>query len=748
MGRAGKIARRTFLVGSAAIAGGVAFGVYAYRKPVANPLEGTLAEGTSTLNPYVVIDADGVTLITPRADVGQGATSIQAYLLAEELDIDPLTVRTTTGPASGAYYNGKVAAEGLPFAAWDKGMMAKAARTGGDAAAKFLGLHLTGGSTTVPDGYDRLRAAGASARETLKEAAARRLGIDRARLRTEDGAVIGPSGAPLPYAELAAEAAALDPVDAEPRDPSEWRHLGRPMRRTDIVAKSTGTFAYGGDIAIDGMVHATVVTNPVTGGGMAAYDATEALAMRGVSDVLPITDGIAVLADNDWRAMKAARAIRIDWGGATRQPATTDALWQAHADAFVEGNRDSRFADDGDVDAALDAATDAVQAEYRVPFLHHAPLEPATATILHTPERTDIWTATQVPTFVRDAVAAIAGQEADQVFLHNLASGGSFGHRLEDLWVRQTAEIAVQVPGVPVRMTWSREQDMTHGFLRPMAIARGRGTVGGGRVTAFDLSIAAQSVAESQMGRLGFPVAGPDTAIVAAAWDAPYALPDRRVTGYRVPAMVPVSSWRSVGASHNGFFHECLMEELIHAAGADPVEERLRLIHHAPTRGVLEAVAEMAGWDGPTSAEGVGRGVAVTFAFGVPCAQIIEVRDTEAGIRLERLWIAAEVGRVLDPVNIEAQLSGGALFGLGHAIHAEITFAEGVSQQRNYHDYDSLRMWQTPRVEVRALGTTGEIRGAGEPGLPAAAPALAAAIFAATGTRLREMPFARHVAFA
>ncbi len=748
MASLGKIARRTFLIGSAAIVGGVAFGVYAYRRPVANPLVGTLADGASTLNPYVIIDDTGVTLVTPRADVGQGATSIQAYLLAEELDIDPLTVRTTNGPASGAYYNGKVAAEGLPFAAWDAGFAAKAARTGGSVAGKFLGLHLTGGSTTVPDSYDRLRAAGASARETLKEAAAQRLGLDRAQLRTENGTVIDPSGLPLQYADLAAEAALLDPITAEPRDPSEWKHLGKPMRRTDMVAKSTGTQAYGGDLRLDGMIHATVVTNPVSGGGIASFDATEALAMRGVSDILPITDGLAVLADNDWRAMKAARALRIDWGGAARTPATTDAMWRAHADAFTDDARDSRFADDGDVDAAFDAATDTLTAEYRAPFLHHAPMEPANATILSTETRPDIWTATQIPTFVRDAVAAITGQEAEQVHLHNLASGGSFGHRLEDLWVRQAAEIAVKTPGVPVRMTWSREQDMTHGFLRPMALARGRGTVANGQVTSFDLSIAAQSVAESQMGRLGLPVAGPDTAIVAAAWDAPYALPDRRVSGYRVPVMVPVSSWRSVGASHNGFFHESLMDELIHAAGADPVEERLRLIHHAPTRGVLVAVAGMAGWNGPTPAEGVGRGVAVTFAFGVPCAQIVEVRDTEAGLKVERLWIAAEVGRVLDPVNIEAQLSGGALFGLGHAIHSEITFAEGVSQQTNYHHYESLRMWQTPQVEVRALGTTGEIRGAGEPGLPAAAPALAAAIFAATGTRLREMPFARHLVFA
>ncbi|WP_179378683.1 xanthine dehydrogenase family protein molybdopterin-binding subunit [Jannaschia marina] len=740
----GKIARRTFLIGSAAVAGGVAFGVYAYRKPVENPLLAELEPGETTLNPFVLIDADGVTLITPRGDVGQGAISIQTYLLAEELDVDPQTVRTSFGPASGAYYNGKVAAEGMPFAAWDAGFLSTQARKAAGPAGKFIGLHITGGSTTVPDMYDRLRAAGASARETLKLAAANRFTLTPEDLKTEGGQVLLPNGDAIPYADLAAEAAALDPVSVEPRAPESWTWLGKPARRTDIVAKSTGTFRYGGDLVLDDMIHATVVTNPAMGGGVVSHDDSAARAMRGILDILPITDGFAVLADNDWRAMKAARAIDVDWGTPEGRLASSAEMWEAHAAAFTEENRDSRFADDGDVEAA---PGNLVTAEYRVPFLHHAPLEPANATVRYRPERTEVWTATQVPIFVRDAVAAITGQEAEAVTVHNLASGGSFGHRLDYLWVQQAAEIAVQVPGRPVRLTLSREQDMTHGFLRPMAIARGRGTVENGTVRSLDLSIAAHSVTESQIGRAGLPAAGPDIAIVAAAWDAPYAIPDRRVTGYRVPAGVAVSSWRSVGASHNGFFFETFLDELIAEAGADPVEERLRLIHDPASRNVLATVADMASWTGPLG-DGTGRGVAFTYAFGVPCAQIIEVSDTGRGIRLDKLWIAADVGRVLDPVNLESQLTGGALFGLGHAIHSEITFEDHTIQQRNYHEYEGMRLWQTPEVEVRALETLPTIRGAGEPGLPPAAPALANAIFAATGTRLREMPFARTVTFA
>jgi isoquinoline 1-oxidoreductase beta subunit len=743
MASLGKIARRTFLIGSAAIAGGVVFGTLAYRRDPANPLLADLPEGAATLNPYVLIDADGVTLITPRADVGQGATSIQAHLLAEELDVDPAAVRTSPGPASGAYWNSVVASEGMPFAAWDERFLTRTLRGSGGVIAKFAGLHITGGSTTVADGYEKLRRAGASARETLKAAAAARLGRDVAELRTQDGTVVAPDGTLLPYADLAATAASLDPVYAALRDPAAWRRLGKPMRRTDIVAKSTGTARFGVDVDLPDMLHATALTNPTPGGG-GSVDTGPAEGLPGVVAIHEITDGVAIVADNTWRAMRAARALAPDWGRPD-VPADTEAMYAAHAAALAEETRDSRFADDGDAAAA---PGEVVEARYRAPYLHHAPLEPANATVRYDPAITEIWTATQVPTFVVQQVAEITGQDSAQVVLHNLPSGGSFGHRLEMLWVQQAAEIALHHPGRPVRLTWSREEDMTHPFLRPMAVARARGTVEDGRVRALDLAVAAQSVTESMMARLGFPALGPDVAIVAAAWDAPYAIPDRRITGHRVPAMVPVSSWRSVGASHNGFFLEGFLDELIQAAGAEPVAERLRLIHHDPTRRTLEAVAELAGWDGPRPAEGRGRGVALTYSFGVPCAIVADVEETDRGLRVTDLHVAAEVGRVLDPVNIEAQLSGGALFGLGHAMSAEITFRDGRSEQTNYDWYEALRLSQTPRVHVRALGSGGPIRGAGEPSLPPAAPALANAIFAATGQRLREMPFARHVRFA
>ena len=746
MGRVKTIARRSFLIGSAAILGGVAFGTYLYKRDPDNPLAEGLAPGAVTFNPFVKIDAEKVTLITPRADVGQGAYSVQAYLIAEELDIDPAKVVIDPGPPAPAYYNGVVAAEGMPIAATSDSVGARAGRVAADVAGKLLGLQLTGGSSTVPDMYDRLRMAGAVARETLIAAAAQQGGVGRDGLRTEDGAVILPDGRRFAYTDLAETAAAIDPVEEVIlRDPAQWRWLSRAHQRVDILPKSTGRQLYGIDLAFDGMVYATTRTNPALGGGIESFDAAEAAGMRGVKAVLPISGGIAVVADNTWRAFKAAEAVDCRWGPAP-YIADTEEQFAEVAASFVEERQDSGFRDDGDIDAALGGGDAVFEAEYRIPYLAHAPLEPMNAVVQFSEDRLDIWTGTQIPRFMQDGAAAIAGLDVERVHVHAQVSGGSFGRRLEDDYVRQAVEIAVQMPDVPIKMTWTREEDMTHDFPRPLAIARGRGTVRDGAVAALDLSIAAPSVTASQLGRVGQPALGPDVAIVAGAWDQPFAIPDYRVRGYRVPPMVPVSSWRSVGASGNGFFHESLFDELCHAAEVDPLNERLRLCTHAPSRNVLEAVGEMASW-GSDPGAGRGRGLAFTLSFGVPCAQVVEVTETEGGLRIDKVWVAADVGRILDPVNFEAQLAGGVIWGLGHAMNCEITYKDGMAQQDNFHAFEGLRLYQTPQIEVRGLETGDRIRGIGEPGVPPAAPALGNAIFAATGKRLRSLPFSTQVDF-
>ncbi len=746
MGKLKTITRRTLMFGSVAIAGGVAFGYYAYKRPIPNPLLDLIDDDQTALTPYLIIDQQGVTIITPRTEVGQGAYTILAAMVAEELDIAWRDIRVDHGPPSTAYYNGKVAAEGLPFAATDTGFMARRARGFGDVIGKFMKLHITGGSTTVPDAFIKMRTAGAAARLVLMDAAARRTDTDVGQLSTRDGHVLLPGGDKIAYTALAADAAEIDLPESPALKPqSEWRYLGTPLQRLDVVAKSTGTAEYGIDLDMPDMVYATVVTNPGIGAVANSFDAGEAGKARGIISVVPITGGAAVLADNTWRAFQAAKKIRFDWQSAP-YPADSDAMFEAVSAAFVKDRRDSRFRNDGDVDETL-VGDDVIEAEYRLPYLAHAPLEPMNATVRYTTGRIDIWTASQVPMQIVETASALTGLDSDDIHVHTLIAGGSFGRRLEDDYVRQAIEVALTTPGTPVKMTWTREQDMTHDFCRPLGMARMRGRVADGSVDAYDLSIAYPSVTASQTGRLGVSVPGPDVAIVAGAWDQPYDIANYRVTGYRVPELAPVSSWRSVGASGNGFFHDGFLDELIHAAGADPVEARLRMMNHAPSRQVLEAAANMSRWGDPLP-EGSGRGVAFCLSFGVPCAIVVEVTDTPDGIRIDHAYVAADVGTVLDPDGVNAQMSGGTLWGLGHAMLGEITFADGGITQSNFHQFLSLRMGQAPDITTKALENLTDIRGIGEPCVPPAAPALANAIFAATGQRIRELPLSKHVRFA
>ncbi len=746
MSRIGKIARRTFLVGSAAIVGGVAFGYYMYKRPVENPLLDGLAEGEAALTPYVKIDAEGITLITPRTDLGQGAYSMQAMLIAEELDVELDQVKVDPGPPSPAYYNTALSAEAAPFRSTDEGFMAESTRGVMDALMKFLGMQITGGSTSVPDAFDKLRIAGAVARETLKLAASQRTGVAVDEMKTARGAVELPDGSSMSYVELAPIAATLEPVNAvKLRDPGQWRMIGKPLQRMDIVAKSTGTQDYGIDRKLEGMLHAAVKLNPRQGGEMRGYDASAAEGMRGVKKIVPLKGGVGVIADNTWRAIQAADAIEFEWGEAP-YPAEMDGHWAALEAAFTEDAQDSRNRDEGDVEAAL-AGGDVVETEYRVPYLAHAPLEPISAVVLVAEGRVDVWTGTQIPRFVQNNVAKLADVDSENVHVHVEMVGGSFGHRLEDEVVKQAAELALAMPGVPVKLTYSREEDFAHDFPRQIAMGRMRGAVKDGKVETLDLSIAMPSVVTSQMGRQGFPVPGPDLQIVAGAWEQPYAIPNYRVTGYRAPELAPISSWRSVGASSNGFLHDCALDELIHAAGADPLEERMRLMWHENSRKVLEAVGEMSGWDGPQIAENRGRGVAFCMSFGVATAEVVEVTDTPEGIRIDKVYVAAEVGRVVDPVNFENLVKGGVIWGLGHAMNCEITYSDGMAEQSNYHAYEGMRLYQCPEIEVRGLENGEHVRGIGEPPVPPAAPALANAIFAATGKRIREMPFHKHIDF-
>jgi len=740
MSRIGTIARRTFLIGSAAIVGGVAFGVYKYRQPAANPL--TAGKGEAALNPFVFIDQQGVTLIAPRAEMGQGVRTTWAALIAEELDVELGDVRVLHGPPAKAYYNSALMGEALPNKGYDISDFQHSIAEILGGAAKFMDMQVTGGSSSMRDGFERMRMAGATARETLKQAAAGRLGIERSALKTKAGQVVAPDGTTIAYTDLAETAAQIDPPDVTLRDPADWRILGHNQPRVDMTGKVTGTAQFGIDTRLEGMKFATLRINPKLGGGMASYDASEAEKMPGVEQVIDLDNGIAVVASNTWLAIQAAEAVKIIWHEAPYPP-DTDGIFARIGEAF-ETKPNSTMRDDGDADTIPEGATP-IEAAYQVPFLAHATMEPMNATAHFTGDALQVWCGNQAPTFTQKACAEAAGLDRDAVQVHTTYLGGGFGRRGELDFSVYATKVAMAMPGTPVQTTWSREEDMRHDFYRPGALARFRGAVKDGKAVLMDGQIAAPSTAQQAMGRwLGLPAGGPDKAHVDGAFNQPYAIANFRIRGYLADLDVPIGFWRSVGASYNGFFHDTFLDEMAHAAGRDPLDFRLELMaeEHAPSAGTLEAVREMSGWTGKTP-DGVGRGVGFTYCFGTPVAQVIEVVEEAGGIRINKAWIACDMGLALDPGTIEAQMIGGMIYGLSAACFGEITFATGEVEQYNFPDYDALRMHNTPITQVRVLETNRHMGGAGEPGTPPAMPALGNALFDLTGKRARELPLSK-----
>jgi isoquinoline 1-oxidoreductase beta subunit len=736
MGRLRTIARRSFLIGSAALVGGVAFGWYQYRKDLPNPIAG---QGLGALTPFVLIDAEGVTIITPRAEMGQGIHTTLAALVAEELDLDWDQVRVMHGPPGQAYYNTALLREGVPFAPTDESWLAERARDAMDIPARFLGLQLTGGSTSIPDGFDKMRAAGATARLALIRAAAARTGTPEGPLTTASGAVILPDGTKLPYADLAAEAAAVDLPDTPPLRPrDQWRLLGKPQPRTDIPAKSNGTARYAVDVRLPGMVFASIRRNPAPGGALTAFDATEALKLPGVQQVVALDGGIAAIATTTWAAMQALDATQITW--ATPETPVTDALIDQDLRAALDAAPEATPKDIGDATASD------FTAEYSVPHLAHATMEPMSAAAHLADGKLQLWTGTQFPTMARTVAATAAGLTPEQTEIHTELMGGGFGRRSEVDFVRQAATLAKLLSPTPVLLTYSREEDTAQDVFRPAAMARVKAAVADGMVSHFHLATAAPSIMASMAGRLGFPAAGADATITQGAFEQPYAFPNYRVTAHRATGRLPIGFWRSVGASQNAFFHDSAMDELAHLAGVDPLLFRIRQMEHLPSINVLDAVGVLSNWGSTTP--GRAKGIGFSLSFGVPVAEVIEVENSPDGIRLTGAWIAADVGTALDPGIIEAQLSGAMVFGLSAAMTGEVTFDEGRPRQSTFWDFDPMRMRQCPPITVEILEGGGTIRGIGEPGTPPAAPALANAIFALTGDRHRSLPLNRSVTFA
>ena len=707
----GKIARRTFLGVLAVGAGVTAFGYWQYRRPYDNPLDEGLGDGEATFNPFVKIASDGtMTVITPRAEMGQGVQTTLAALVAEELDVRLDQLKVEHGPPSAAYYNEAMLAEGAPFPMFEESFLAEFQRGAMTFVSKFLGLQVTGGSSSTIDAFGKMREAGCAARHALVAAAAERWSVDGATLQTGEGRVTNPSnGESLSYGDLAVAAASAEvPRDMVSRPRSGWKILGRPAERVDLHDKGTGGRIFGIDVELPDMLHATVRMSPRFGVGAETVDMTAALAMPSVRDVVPVDSttgsGFAVIAETTWDAFKGAEALDIAWGQAP-YPAD-DAAITAALETAIDQDPATALMDKGDATGAIDAApaAEVLEARYQVPYLAHACMEPMNATARFRDGKLEIWTGTQAPGIVAIAAARQLGIDAEDVTVNVTHLGGGFGRRGEIGYPVYAAEVA------------------NHDTYRPAALGQFRAKLReGAAAEAVEMKIAAPSIMKSVIART-FPdmsAMGPDKTLTDGAFNQPVMIENHLVSGHEADIAIPVGFWLAM-------------------MGDDP---RLD-----PARGVLRKVAEMSDW-GAAMPQGTGKGVAHVVSFGTWTAMVVQVDARGGDIVIEKVWCAADPGEVLDPRIFTDQISSAAIYGFSSAMGQELTFVEGEVQQGNFWDYSFMNGAQCPEFEVAFLETAKHMGGAGEVGTPPAIPALANAIYAATGERLREMPFTRKVTF-
>ncbi len=701
------ISRRALLKGGLAAAGaGLAVG---WELPAVRRATGA-AGRVFAPNVWLRIDGDGiVTIVNSQSELGQGTLTSMAMIIADELDADWSRVRVEQSGADPAYGN-----------------------------PNFGGQQLTAGSQSIRGLMPTWRRAGAAAREMLVAAAANEWGVPTGELRTDKGAVYhDPSGRMLTYGELADKAATL-PVPQNPRlkRPDQFTLIGKGVPRLDTPDKVTGRATYGLDVAVPGMLVATVARCPVFGGTAASFDARRARAVKGVTRVVQIGSGVAVVAAGYWAAKRGRDALVVRWNEGPNAKLDSATIHQVYEATATQPGAVARR--EGDAAAALGAAPRVLEAVYEVPFLAHATMEPQNCTAHVRPDGCDVWAPTQNQTGAERAAMRVTGLPRERVHVHTTFVGGGFGRRGEVDYVTDAVEVSKAV-GAPVKVVWSREDDIQHDFYRPTTYNVFRAALDpqGTPVAWFHRIVSAGLM----MQRGAKPPDGVDRTAVEGAANLPYAIPNLQVEYHHKDLGIPVGFWRSVGASQNAFITESFVDELAHAAGKDPFEYRRALLGKAPRhKGALERAADRAGWGAPLP-PGRHRGIAVAFSYGSYAAQVAEVSvDRDGGVRVHRVVCAIDCGLPVNPDQIRAQMEGGIVWGLTAALRGAITIAQGRVQQSNFHDYPMLRIDEMPVVEVHIVPSQEAPGGVGEPGVPPIAPAVCNAIFAATGTRIRRLP--------
>jgi len=699
--------RRGFLATGAAVAGALLVGV--------EPARGAGARATFAPNAFIRIDpANRVTLIIPQEEMGQGVYTALSQLLADELDASLAQVAVEAAPPNDALYGGPKSH-----------------------------MQSTGGSTSIRNFYTGLRQAGANARAMLVQAAASQWKVDPAACRTADGEVLhDASGRRLTYGTLAARANAIKLAGNAPlKDAKALRLIGRPVKRLDAPDKVTGRAEYGIDVMAGRIRVATLAQSPTVGGKVRHVDPAPALALPGVRQVVVLDDVVAVVGDHMWAAQKGLAALAIDWAPGANGAIGSAEIWgQLRRESARKGVIANSV---GDADSALGQGS-RIDAVYEMPLLAHATMEPLNVVVHCSPGKCELWTGTQVQTRAQKAAAAAAGLQPEQVVLNNHMLGGGFGRRLDTDMITVAVRIAKQVKG-PVKIVWSREEDMRHDVYRPAYRNVMAGSVRDGRIQGWTHRIAAASVSLRMSGK---PlVGGLDKGSVDGATELVYDIPNQRVEYVHVePRAVNVGYWRGVGPNNCVFAIESLVDELAHAAGKDPVAFRLAMMGKSPrAAGVLRLAAAKAGWGSPLGHR-VGRGVCVQNVFGSYVAAVCEVEvDDHGDVRVRRYVAAVDCGLVVNPDTVVAQIQGGLIFGLTAALHGDITVRNGRVQQGNFNDYRMLRIHEAPAIDVHLVRSDAPPGGIGEPGVSASTPSLVNAIAAATGIRLRRLPIDRDI---
>jgi len=749
--------RRRFILGSLGATSALVLGWSALpvrqRLSTARPLPVSGSE--AALNGWVKIDADStVTVMLAKSEMGQGVSTSLAMVLADELDADWAKLRTETSPIDKIYNNLATVVDGLPFHPDSTSTLKRVAGWLTAKSMREIGVMMTGGSSSLKDLWLPMREAGASARAMLVAAAAAEWGVPAAEVRVKAGVLSHASGKTAPMGHFAAAAAALPlPAAVTLKTPAQFTLIGHAQSRKDNAAKLDGSARFGIDALPPGLLYASVVMCPELGGGLAGFDAAQALAMPGVKKVIALgtaaglTAGVAAIAEQPWQAMQAVKAVLPQWSPG---PA---AAWSS-ADVFKrlrdELDHEDGFAyySEGDAAAALKGAARTLKAEYQAPYLAHAAMEPINCTVLLKDGAGTVWASTQVPGIARSAAAHALGIDAERVSVNVGFLGGGFGRRLDVDFIAQAAEIARAMEGRPVQTIWSREQDFTHDFYRPACVSRFEaGLDAQGRLTAWHNVSAGQAIVPKAVSRaFGLPMAGPDKTTSEGAFDQPYEWPAARIAHRIVDLPIPIGFWRSVGHSHQAFFKESFVDEVAQATGQDPLAFRLALLKNHPRhQAVLRRAADKAGWGTPVApapdGAKVARGLALHQSFGSIVAEVAEVSvGPDRTIRVHRVVCAVDCGTVVNPDGVRQQLESAVIFGLSAALHGEITLDKGRVQQSNFHQQGAVRMADCPRIEVEILPSAEPPEGLGEPGLPPLAPAVANALARLTGQRLRALP--------